>query len=224
MPFDRCVATVISVDPTFTNGRSRKGKKAGDFVAMEVWGVSLGSRGEVGLYCYYSEEVRRGFNETVQSIVAMRRAWRTSFVLVELAASGEPIVQELERMGMVGVIGISPNGGAESPIGKEAKAKVASAYIKAGLVHFLADAPWYERKARNLVRFPNGPHDDDVDTTSQALIYLMTEFGFSGGWMQAVGGWKDELRTMGSSAQDPKIIDTEGSPVLPMLENWTDGT
>jgi len=209
VPPSACTATVLSVDPTFTNGRKRKGGKAGDFVAIEVWGVKLSEDGTVGFYCYHSEEVRRGFNETCGQIVAMRNAWKTSFVLVELAAAGHPIVEELERIGIPGVQGITVQGGGEAPVGKVQRAKVASAYFKAGCVHFLDGAPWYDRKSRNLIRFPNGPHDDDVDTTTQALNWLMHEFGFSVGWLTAVGGYGDELRAIGDGKAS-EIIDVDG--------------
>jgi len=217
MPIGRCVATAISVDPTFTNGKTGKRRKAGDFVAMEVWGVYMNDDGLVSFYCYHSEEVRRGFHETVAAIVALRQAWRPVYVLVELAAAGHQIVEELERIGVTGVTGIvvQGTGSADNPIGKVQKAKVVSAYFKAGLVHFLEGAPWYERKARNLIRFPNGPHDDDVDTTSQALQWLMHEFGFSGGWLTAVGGYEDELKEL-DAAGSRGIIDTDGGS-LPLL-------
>ncbi len=213
VPIDKCVATVVSVDPTFTNGKPGKGRKAGDFVAMEVWGIRLSDAGRVDFYCYHSEEVRRGFHETIHAILSTRQAWRTSYVLVELAAAGDPIVQELERIGVSGVTGVAVQGGGESPVGKIQKAKVASAYFKAGCVHFLEGAPWYERKARNLIRFPHGPHDDDVDTTSQALLWLMHEFGFSAGWMSAVGGYDDELKELAGTRG---VIDTDGISI-PML-------
>jgi len=215
VPFAKCVATVISVDPTFTSGRTRKGKTSGDFVAIEVWGILIGPTGEVGFYCYHSEEARRGFNDTIQDILAMRQAWHATYVLVELAATGHPIVEELERIGVPNVQGIVPQGGADSPVGKLQKAKVASAYFKSGLVHFLADAPWYERKARNLARFPNGPHDDDVDTTTQALLWLMNEFGFSAGWLTAVQGFRDEAAQIKAAGTGP-VIDTDGIEV-PLL-------
>jgi predicted phage terminase large subunit-like protein len=220
-PIERCVVTAISVDPTFTSGKVRKGKTTGDFVAIEVWGLMMDTAGGIRFYCYHSEEARRGFNETVNAIIALRTAWRTTHVLVELAAAGHPIVEELERIGMTGVVGIAPQGGGDNPVGKKQKAKVASAYFKAGLVHFLEGAPWLERKIRNLVRFPDGPHDDDVDTTTQALLWLMREYGFSAEWGAAVGGWQDELRQLaGNGSQGtpslPGVIDTVGFSV-PML-------
>jgi predicted phage terminase large subunit-like protein len=229
VPFVKCLTTVLSVDPTFTNGKAKKGKRLGDFVAMEVWGVLLFTGGRIGFYCYHSEEARRGFNETIGTIIATRAAWRTSFVLVELAAAGDPIVQELERIGIHGVVGIEVQGGGDSPVGKLQKAKVASAYFKARLVHFLKDAPWYARKARNLERFPNGPHDDDVDTTTQALLWLMNEFGFSAGWTAAVQGWESELKQLedGTASAQPEamlipelsgIIDVDGTEVPILVE------
>lgn len=222
MPFEQTLA-VISVDPTFTNGKVKKGK-AGDYVALEVWGIHATPDGQVDFYCYYSEEVRRGFNETLAGIIGARQAWQVAFILVELAAAGHPIVETLTNIGIPGVTGVPVHGGnsGDSPIGKIQKARAASYFFKAGHVHFLADAPWYARKARNLVHFPNGPHDDDVDTTSQALLWLAQQYGMTGAWNAAVTGWEAELKQLSGAVQGgpPQeqglIIDTDGIS-LPML-------
>jgi phage terminase large subunit-like protein len=202
MPFAQTLA-VISVDPTFTNGKPRKKGKDSDFVALEVWGVHASPAGDVNFYCYFSEEVRRGFNETLAAIIGARQAWQVAFILVELAAAGHPIVETLNGIGIPGVTGVQVHGGGDSPIGKIQKARAASYFFKARRVHFLADAPWYDRKARNLIHFPNGPHDDDVDTTTQALLWLAQQYGMTGAWNAAVLGWHDELRQLAGTSQEP---------------------
>lgn len=149
--------TCISVDPTFTN------KEASDFVAIEVWGYQAGD-----FLCYYSEAVRRGFASTVEAILRIRAAWPAINILIEASANGHAIIEQLSAK-LSGVIGIPPRGS------KVARAQAASYHF--GRVYFSEDAPWFEAKARNLIRFPGGAHDDDVDTTSQAVLWLATEFG-----------------------------------------------
>jgi hypothetical protein len=60
---------------------------------------------------------------------------------------------------------------------KKWRASAASHYFTAGHVHFDKRAPWYEEKARDLIRFPAGEHDDRVDTTSQAILWLARTYG-----------------------------------------------
>lgn len=42
--------------------------------------------------------------------------------------------------------------------------------LKAGLVQFLAGAPWLEELERELLFFPDGPHDDQVDALAYGAV------------------------------------------------------
>jgi phage terminase large subunit-like protein len=47
-----------------------------------------------------------------------------------------------------------------------------SAQFASGKVHVPQDAPWLAGWLYELVALPNGRHDDQVNSTSQALDYL----------------------------------------------------
>jgi len=47
-----------------------------------------------------------------------------------------------------------------------------TAMMEAGMVHLPADAPWLADYLQEMTSFPNGRHDDQVDSTSQALAWL----------------------------------------------------
>ena len=55
---------------------------------------------------------------------------------------------------------------------KEARLLAQSARFEAGQVHLPHDAPWLATYMDELLAFPNGRHDDQVDSTSQALHWL----------------------------------------------------
>jgi predicted phage terminase large subunit-like protein len=55
---------------------------------------------------------------------------------------------------------------------KEARLLAQLARFEAGQVHLPEEAPWLAAYIGELVAFPNGRHDDQVDSTSQALRYL----------------------------------------------------
>ena len=48
-----------------------------------------------------------------------------------------------------------------------------------GKVYFLADAPWLHAFEQELLLFPLGPHDDQVDVLSYAAIEKTRELSFS---------------------------------------------
>jgi predicted phage terminase large subunit-like protein len=57
---------------------------------------------------------------------------------------------------------------------KEARLLAQTARFEAGQVHLPSEAPWLADYIAELLAFPNGRHDDQVDSTSQALDYLTT--------------------------------------------------
>jgi predicted phage terminase large subunit-like protein len=86
-------------------------------------------------------------------------------VLVEDASSGSALAQAL-RLGSRGaVIAIKPK------LDKPARVQRASAVFEAGRVTLPADAAWLTEYRRELLAFPGGRHDDQVDSTSQFLIW-----------------------------------------------------
>lgn len=96
-------------------------------------------------------------------------------ILVEDAANGTPLVQELTAV-IPGIIGIRPQGS------KEARAAVAQAACEAGQVLLprryeasLSEWPqadWVPDFIENVSQFPHGRYDDDVDALSQLLLWL----------------------------------------------------
>jgi len=55
---------------------------------------------------------------------------------------------------------------------KEARLLAQSARFEAGQVHLPEEAPWLGDYLAELLAFPNARHDDQVDSTSQALNWL----------------------------------------------------
>ena len=55
---------------------------------------------------------------------------------------------------------------------KEARLLAQAAKFEAGQVHLPRRAPWLGAYEHELLSFPNGRHDDQVDSTSQALLWF----------------------------------------------------
>jgi predicted phage terminase large subunit-like protein len=47
-----------------------------------------------------------------------------------------------------------------------------SPLIESGAVRFPWSAPWLDDLINELLQFPNGAHDDQVDSLSQFLLYM----------------------------------------------------
>lgn len=98
---------------------------------------------------------------------------KTDVVLVEEKGSGQSLVQDL-RQANVPVRGYNP-GKAD----KLARAHVVSPLLEAGIVYVIESkrdpgqpVTWARPLLTQSEEFPNGEHDDLVDTMTQALIYL----------------------------------------------------
>ncbi len=87
-------------------------------------------------------------------------------MLIESAGIGQPLIQALRQDSAPDVpnpIGIKPEG--EKAVRMEAQ----TAKIEAGQVFLPKDTPWLGDFLDELLAFPRGRHDDQVDSVSQFL-------------------------------------------------------
>jgi predicted phage terminase large subunit-like protein len=91
-----------------------------------------------------------------------------SFVAVEKKANGTAIVQRMVREGWA-VRGVEAEGD------KVSRSSTARIDMENGKIYFLQDAPWLLDLEKELLLFPNGAHDDQVDMLSYAAIQKSSE-------------------------------------------------
>ena len=157
---ERWDAMVQSWDCTF------KASEDADFVAGQVWGKA---QGRYYMLPYRLFE-RLDFGPTMRAIQSCHAAYpHAHAILIEDKANGPAIISEL-RQDIPGIIGVDPEGG------KLARAQTMAPLWEAGSV-LLPDpqsfsVPWLEEYINNICAFPKVAHDDDMDSTSQALIYM----------------------------------------------------
>lgn len=153
----RAGQVILSVDCTF------KDSSTSDYVAIGAWA-------RVGPDLLLLDQVRAqmDFPATCSAVESMHAKWRPRHVLVEEAANGHALIQVMKKK-IPGIIGFKPKAS------KYARAQVAADYFESGNIltpskrHALFDVDAY--KAELLV-FPNGANDDQVDQTSQAVIRM----------------------------------------------------
>ena len=91
--------------------------------------------------------------------------WRPRLQGVETKNMGITLFQDLRRKGLP-VIDL------KAETDKETRALPVMARMEAGTVYFLKNAPWLGDYEDELLMFPNGEHDDQVDVTSYAGIVI----------------------------------------------------
>jgi predicted phage terminase large subunit-like protein len=87
-------------------------------------------------------------------------------VLIEDKASGTQLIQELIADGLHAVTRYRPQSD------KVMRMHAQTAMIENGFVHLPERAPWLAQYLHELTAFPNGKHDDQVDSTAQLLDWF----------------------------------------------------
>jgi predicted phage terminase large subunit-like protein len=98
-------------------------------------------------------------------VLAQAEAFGPDAILIEDKASGQQLLQDLKRETKLPLIGINPVGD------KITRASGVSALIEAGKVALPTHAAWLTDYEAEMLTFPNAPHDDRVDSTSQFLAW-----------------------------------------------------
>ena len=86
-------------------------------------------------------------------------------IVIEDKGSGQSLIQELRDLG-IHPIAIAPEGD------KITRMSVQSARIEAGHVLIPGSASWLGEFQREILSFPHGRHDDQIDSVSQALGWI----------------------------------------------------
>jgi predicted phage terminase large subunit-like protein len=141
-----------------------KDTKTSDFVVGQVW-----ARSGADVYLLDQVRDRLDFPATAQAVRALTAKWPQAHAkLVEDKANGPAIIAQL-RSTVPGLIPITPKDS------KYARASAVAPFVESGNVHLPdpALAPWIDDYVVEHSSFPNSPHDDQVDCTSQALHRLL---------------------------------------------------
>jgi predicted phage terminase large subunit-like protein len=110
--------------------------------------------------------VRLEFQDLCRKARSLARDYCADTILIEKVGLGCSLLQELQSKppsGRVRPIGIVPKGD------KRDRLIAVSPRIEAGQVHFPAEADWCADFVTELLQFPYGRHDDQVDSLSQFL-------------------------------------------------------
>jgi predicted phage terminase large subunit-like protein len=121
-----------------------------------------------------------------------------SQILIEDAGFGTALIQEIKTADF-SVVAVKPE------YDKKIRIAIQAAKFANGQVFFPKNAPWLRELEDELFAFPNGRHDDQVDSISQALGHK----GLSGWTKESVEGFS---RVVGALCQDAAFARLAGRP------------
>jgi predicted phage terminase large subunit-like protein len=154
----------ISVDLSFAD--------RGDFSAFTVWANKGSDHYIVDLLhgrMTFTEQVK-GFEMLCQKYPHVRAKY------VEAAANGAALIDTLKRK-VPGIIGVRPEGS------KQLRVDAVSPLFEAGNIWLPSKrlAPWSDMVTHEFRNFPNGAHDDIVDSVSQYLAKAANRLSYISG-------------------------------------------
>jgi predicted phage terminase large subunit-like protein len=152
--------TVLTLDSAFKVG------KENDYSAWQIWAET-----QTGFYLLHAAKARLTYPDLKARLLSVAESWRPTWVLVEDAASGQSLVQELQSSTSLPIKAIKVDRD------KVSRAESCTPLLECGRVFLPADAPWLNDFLDELSGFPNAQHDDQVDACTMALNFLRGESG-----------------------------------------------
>jgi predicted phage terminase large subunit-like protein len=104
------------------------------------------------------------FPELKKKAFEMWKEWEPDTLIVEKRAAGAPLIYEMRKIG-IPVSEYTPHKGND----KIARVNAISDLFASGVV-WCPDTRWADEVMEEMASFPNGDHDDLVDSSSQALM------------------------------------------------------
>jgi predicted phage terminase large subunit-like protein len=150
-----CRRIIFSLDCAF------KTNQQNDYSVVAVFGET-----PTGYALLHVTRDRLEFPDLERRVIALAEIWRPNAILVEDAASGQSLIQALQRGTRLPILPVKPQGD------KLARANGVSPLVESGRVALPESAPWLSDFLEEVSSFPAAPHDDQVDALSQALAYL----------------------------------------------------
>jgi len=140
-------------------------RETADYSAITTWGVFYPNEsGTPALILLDSKKGRWDFPELKNKAMEEYRFWDPDTVIVEAKASGMPLTQEMRNMG-IPVVNFTPSRGND----KVTRVHSVSPLFEAGMV-WAPDTVFADELIEEVAAFPNGEHDDLVDSMTQALM------------------------------------------------------
>jgi predicted phage terminase large subunit-like protein len=143
-------------------------KETADYSVITTWGVFVKDQDSgPNIILLDVKKGRWDFPELKRIAREEYKNWNPDNVLIEAKATGITLQQELRRVG-IPVTMYSP-GGRRAGQDKVSRANSIAPILESGMV-WAPETEWADELIEECAAFPNGDHDDMVDSTTQALM------------------------------------------------------
>lgn len=156
-----------------------KGSQLSDYSVCTTWGKK-------GRHFFLLHVLRKRleYPDLKRAVVEQANMWAVTKVLVEDASSGQALIQDLKNDGFYKIEAVKPKGD------KIMRLNSVTAAIEGGQVFVPTQAPWLDEYLYELMMFPAGRYDDQVDSTSQALSNALIFRSPGSAWLEMIDEWK----------------------------------
>ena len=156
-----CAPVIQSWDPAFV------ASPTSDYSVCTIWGRYEGK-------WYLLDLLRRrlDFTDLKDKIIAMQRLWSADRVIIEKDGSGRALAAQIHKEGHLWVRSVSTGNK-----NKEVRLIDQSARLISGDYILPANAQWFRELRREFMAFPDGIYDDQVDSISQFVAWINSNFG-----------------------------------------------
>jgi predicted phage terminase large subunit-like protein len=155
-------------------------KELSSFSVCTTWGVQARQA-----YLIHVLRKRLEFPDLRRAVIFQARAFGARTVLIEDAASGASLIQDL-RMELSSIRGCKPVGD------KVIRMNGQTPHIENGVVYLPNEAPWLPDLEHELQMFDKGRYADQVDSISQALEFIFSQTDPQG-WVDFYRGMAKKL-------------------------------
>lgn len=165
-----------------------------DYTALLTFGVFTDdelTKGEPHIILLNAIKVRVEFPELKDLAIREWQDWEPDSFIVEKKSSGTPLYQELRRLG-IPVQEFTPHRGTGD---KVARINAVADIIRSGMVWYPEGRRWAEDVIEEVVAFPFGSNDDQVDCVSMALSRFR-----QGGFIDLPTDYRDYTPSIGRRA------------------------
>jgi predicted phage terminase large subunit-like protein len=139
-----------------------------DYSACTTWGVFQhpNKQGDMrpNIILLDAFKQRMEFPELKKQALELWKEWEPDTLIVEKRAAGAPLIYEMRKMG-IPLSEFTPGKGND----KISRVNAISDLFASGVV-WCPETRWAEEVMDEMASFPNGDHDDLVDSSSQALM------------------------------------------------------
>ncbi|MBL1319440.1 MAG: hypothetical protein COB40_04050 [Marinosulfonomonas sp.] len=166
--FQRYTELPKPYDVRFLSVDAASGSQSGSYCVIQTWQMTDG--------CIYLMHSQRGywkFQDLQKRVIAAQVLWKADFIAIEKASSGIALLEVLWEYYPANIRrqliqSIKTN----SKLSKEDRVGKAMVMVEQGKVHLPVEAPWLNDLMVELVAFPAGLNDDQVDALSQAVEFF----------------------------------------------------